>query len=76
MELNVAGLVSGFDWKSMVDQLANVERAPQRRMRVEQTTIQRKNAAYTSLKSELTLLKDKSKTLKDTDLYAFRFRAR
>ena len=69
MELNVSGLVSGFDWKSMVDQLAGVERAPQRRMRVEQNTIQRKNAAYSSLKSELTLLKDKSEILKDTDLY-------
>jgi flagellar hook-associated protein 2 len=69
MELNVSGLVSGFDWKTMVDQLANVERAPQKRMLVEQRTIQRKNAAYSSLKSELTLLKDKSKTLKDADLY-------
>ena len=69
MELNVAGLVSGFDWKSMVDQLANLERAPQRRMRVEQNTIHKKNSAYTSLKSELTSLQTTAKTLKDSDLY-------
>ena len=69
MELNVAGLVSGFDWKSMVDQLADVERAPQRRMRGEQNTIYRKNSAYTSLKSELTSLQTTAKTLKDSDLY-------
>ena len=69
MELNVSGLVSGFDWKAMVDQLADVERAPQRRMRGEQNTIYRKNSAYTSLKSELTSLQTTSKTLKDTDLY-------
>ena len=69
MELNVAGLVSGFDWKSMVDQLADVERAPQRRMRGEQNTIYQKNSAYTSLKSELTSLQTTAKTLKDSDLY-------
>ena len=69
MELNVAGLVSGFDWKSMVDKLADVERAPQRRMRGEQNTINRKNSAYTSLKSELTSLQTTAKTLKDSDLY-------
>ena len=69
MELNVAGLVSGFDWKSMVDQLSDVERAPQRRMRVEQNTIYKKNNAYSSLKSQLTSLKTTAETLKDTDLY-------
>ena len=53
----------------MVDQLANVERAPQRRMRGEQNTINRKNSAYTSLKSELTSLQTTAKTLKDSDLY-------
>ena len=69
MDLNVSGLVSGFDWKSMVDQLSNVERAPQRRMRIEQHTINRKNNSLTTLKNELTTLKDKAKTLQDTDLY-------
>ena len=69
MELNVSGLVSGFDWKSMVDQLSDVERAPQRRMRVEQNTIYKKNSAYTSLKSQLTSIKTTSEKLKDTDLY-------
>ena len=53
----------------MVDQLADVERAPQRRMRVEQNTIYKKNNAYSSLKSQLTSLKTTAETLKDTDLY-------
>ena len=53
----------------MVDQLADVERAPQRRMRVEQNTIYKKNSAYSSLKSQLTSLKTTAETLKDTDLY-------
>ena len=69
MDLQVAGLVTGFDWKSMVDQLSNVERAPQRRMRVEQRTLGQKNSALTKLKNELTTLKTNSNTLKETDLY-------
>ena len=69
MDLNVSGLASGFDWKSMVDQLTNVERSPQRRMRSEQADIRAKNSAYTKLKSELDSLKSLSKGLKDTDFF-------
>ena len=69
MELNVSGLASGFDWKNMVDQLTAVERAPQRRMRVEQSGIRSKNTAYTRLKSELSSLKTKAEELKDTDFF-------
>ncbi len=53
----------------MVEQLSNVERAPQRRMYTEQRTISRQNAALTTLKNELTTLKSKSEALKKTDLY-------
>ena len=69
MDLQVAGLVSGFDWKTMVDQLSSVERAPQRRMRVEQRDIGRKNSALSTLKNELTALKTEAEKLKSTDLY-------
>ncbi len=69
MDLNVSGLASGFDWKSMVEQLANIERAPQRRMRVEQSGIRSKNEAYTRLKSELSSLKSKAEELKGTDFF-------
>lgn len=69
MDLNVSGLASGFDWKSMVDQLTSVERAPQRRMRAEQASVRAKNAAYTSLKTELSSLKGLSNSLKDTAFF-------
>lgn len=69
MDLNVSGLASGFDWKSMVDQLTSVERAPQRRMRTEQAGVRAKNAAFTSLKTELTSLKTVSEQLKDTAFF-------
>ena len=53
----------------MVDQLTNVERAPQRRMRTEQASVRAKNAAFTSLKTELTSLKTVSEKLKDTSFF-------
>ena len=64
MDLNVSGLASGFDWKSMVDQLTNVERAPQQRMRIEQADIKLKNSAFTALKTQLSALKTRSEELK------------
>ena len=69
MDLNVSGLASGFDWKNMVDQLTNIERAPQRRMRSEQSGIRTKNEAFTRLKTELTSLKTVSEELKKTDFF-------
>ncbi len=72
MELALSGLASGFDWKSVVDQLVDVERAPQRRARREQLEVSERNRILGLLKDELTSLQIKSKTLKDSDLYQSR----
>ena len=72
MELALSGLASGFDWKSVVDQLVDVERAPQRRARREQLEVSEKNRILGLLKDELNSLQTKSKTLKDSDLYQSR----
>ena len=72
MELALSGLASGFDWKSVVDQLVNVERAPQRRAKRQQYEVQEKNRILGLLKDELTSLQTKSKTLKHSDLYRSR----
>jgi len=53
----------------MVEQLTSVERAPQRRMRTEQAGVRAKNAAFTSLKTELTSLKNVSEKLKETAFF-------
>ena len=53
----------------MVEQLTSVERAPQRRMRTEQAGVRAKNAAFTSLKNELTSLKTVSEKLKETSFF-------
>ena len=69
MDLGVSGLASGFDWRTLVDQLAQAERSPQTRMRTEQNQIQQRNNAYTSIKTQLNVLKSRITTLQDTDLY-------
>ena len=69
MDLNVSGLASGFDWKNMVDQLTSIERAPQRRMRTEQSGIRSKNEAYTRLNTGLDAPKTVSEELKKTDFF-------
>ncbi|MDP7051696.1 MAG: flagellar filament capping protein FliD [Verrucomicrobiota bacterium] len=72
MDLALSGLASGFDWKSVVDQLVDVERAPQRRARREQLEVSEKNRILGLLKDELDSLQTKSKVLKDSDLYQSR----
>ena len=72
MELGLSGLASGFDWKSVVDQLVDVERAPQRRARREQYEVSEKNRILSLIKDELSALQNKSKVLKDSHLYQSR----
>ena len=57
MELNLSGLASGFDWKSMVDQLTDLERLPQKRLLAQQSGIFEKKSTYSSLTTELNVLK-------------------
>ncbi len=69
VDLSLSGLASGFDWKSVVDQLVEVERAPQYNLRREQLDIEERNNAYTSIKTELTSFQSRVEALQDADLY-------
>jgi len=69
MGLSLSGLGSGFDWKSVVEQLTEVERAPQTRLRGEQSTLQQRNNAYSSIKTQLGVLQNRLKALKDRALF-------
>ncbi|MBI3870724.1 MAG: flagellar filament capping protein FliD [Verrucomicrobia bacterium] len=69
MDLGVSGLVSGFDWRSMVNQLSDVERAPQRRLRTEQGTLQQKNTAYGAIQTQLSTLMSKAQDLSKPELF-------
>ncbi len=69
MELGLSGLASGFDWNSLVDQLAEVERAPERRLQSEQSVLGQRNSAYGSIATQLTTLKERADALKDVSLF-------
>ena len=69
MDLGISGLASGFDWKSLVDQLADVERVPQARLRVEQSTLDQRKIAYGSIYTQFSVLKNRVDALKDPALF-------
>ena len=57
MGMALSGLASGFDWKSIVDQLIEVSRTPQNRMRTEKTANASKSSAINDIKSLLSNFK-------------------
>jgi flagellar hook-associated protein 2 len=69
MDLNVAGLASGFDWKTMVDQIADIERSQQRSLEADQTTYNNKEILLSGMGDELVSLENKAEALAKTDLY-------
>jgi len=69
MDLGLSGLVSGLDWKTLVDQLADAERTPQTRLRIEQNTLGKQNTAYAAIQTQLEALKGRVATLSDSSLY-------
>jgi flagellar hook-associated protein 2 len=72
VDLGVSGLASGFDWRRLVDQLADVERLPQNRLRVEQQGLRDRNAAYGSLVTELSALQAQAASLGSAALFLSR----
>jgi len=72
MDLGISGLASGFDWRALIAQLTEVDRAPQRVLLSQQTVLQNRNIAYGSLISELGVLQNKVKALQSASLYGGR----
>lgn len=68
-DLGLSGLVSGLDWKTLVDQLADAERTPQTRLRIEQNTLGKQNTAYAAIQTQLEALKSRVAALSDSSLY-------
>lgn len=69
MDLNLSGLASGFDWLTLVDQLTDLERIPQTRLRAEQDELGQKNNAYGSISTQLNVLQNRVDDLMDPDLF-------
>src|ERR1041384_3376975 len=69
MDLGVSGLASGFDWRTFVDKMIEVQRAPEQRLQAEQNTIELKKNAYGSIKTQLAVLQGRLTALKDPGLF-------
>jgi flagellar hook-associated protein 2 len=67
MGMALSGLASGFDWKSIVDQLIEVSRAPQNRMRRDQATNSQKSSALDEIRGKLASLKTSVAALNSPD---------
>ncbi|MES2695202.1 MAG: flagellar filament capping protein FliD [Verrucomicrobiota bacterium] len=70
--LQVAGLASNFDWKSFVDSIMDLERAPATRLEAEKTTNSQKVSLLTTLGTRLTSLQDSAQALKAGSLFGKR----
>ena len=67
--LAVSGLASGFDWQSVVQQLATAERSAETPWKTQQTAIAAQTSAYTTINSDLTTLQTDIQTLQDPAFY-------
>ena len=67
--LAISGLASGFDWQSVVTQLANAERAAETPWQTQQSAINAQIASYTTINDALTALQTDVNVLKDPAFY-------
>jgi flagellar hook-associated protein 2 len=67
--LAVSGLASGFDWQSVVTQLATAERSAETPWQNQQTSLGAQNSTYSTLNDDLTNLQADIKALQDPTFY-------
>ncbi len=70
--LALSGLASGFDWKSLVDQLMTLERAPIDRIEVEQSTNTLRGSALKEIGTRLATLQTAAQALKTPATFSSR----
>jgi flagellar hook-associated protein 2 len=73
--LQLSGLASGLDWKSLVDQLMTLERTPINRLEREQSSNTLKSNALRDLGTKVSSLKTAAGNLKDQTLFSGRIAA-
>jgi flagellar hook-associated protein 2 len=65
----MSGLVSGFDWDTLVSQLIAAERQPIRQLQTKVTTLEKKSSAWTDINSKLYSLQTKVQALKTNSTF-------
>ena len=69
MDLGLSGLASGLDWRTLVDQLTELDRLPQKRLYAEQTSFQESRNAYGSILTQLNVWRSRVDALASPDLF-------
>ena len=69
MQFQLAGLASGFDWRVMIDQLMEIERLPQVRLREDQSENTDKKDSLQKVDTKLQALKTSVSRFNDSVLY-------
>src|SRR5687768_7887739 len=69
MDLGIAGLASQFDWRAFIDKLSEIERTPQNRLLLEQSRLEQRGIAYGGISTQLNVLANRVKDLKDATFY-------
>ena len=72
MDLSLSGLASGFDWKTVVDQLIAVERIPQNRLEAEKSENSLELNALTDFEAGLGQFEEIAEGLIESSLYTRR----
>jgi flagellar hook-associated protein 2 len=72
LDLGISGLASGFDWKSFIDQMTEVNRAPEKRLLSDQNDIAQRNNALSSISTQFSVLSTRVDALKDVSLFSSR----
>ena len=72
MDFSMSGLVSGFDWKTFVNQIMDVQKAPITKLNNEKTANINQNAVFGDLAAKLTALQSSSTSLGSAGLFTGR----
>jgi flagellar hook-associated protein 2 len=68
-DLAVAGIASGLDWQTLVQELGEAEASPETQWEEQQSTINAQNSAFTTISNDLTTLQTDIQALQDASLY-------
>jgi flagellar hook-associated protein 2 len=71
-DLGISGLASGFDWKTFIDQMVDINRTPEKRLLQDQNDISQRNNALSSIKTQFGVLSTRVDALNNASLYATR----
>ncbi|HTV41920.1 MAG TPA: flagellar filament capping protein FliD [Candidatus Sulfotelmatobacter sp.] len=68
-DLAIAGVASGMDWQTLVQELGEAEAAPETQWEEEQSSINAQNSDYSTIANDLTTLQTDIQALQNSDLY-------